>query len=165
MKRYLLLFAICPWCFANAQTTNLKPVFNGTDLQGWTKYIEKQGLNNDPQNVFKIENGELHVSGQRFGYIATTKIYKDFHLSVQFKWGDNRYPPRERDKRDAGICFNVQPEDKMWPKSIECQIQEGDVGDLWLIDSTTAVVNGKRTIPKDYASVKKTANGERPKGE
>ncbi len=166
MKRTLLLFVLFPCWLANAQSDKMKPIFNGKDLEGWTKFLQKQGANKDPQNVFKVENGELHVSGQEFGYVATTKSYQDFHLSLEFKWGEKKYPPRERDKRDAGICFNVEMlGNKIWPKSVECQIQEGDVGDLWLIDSVTAFVDGISTEPKDYAQVKKIKDGELPHGE
>jgi hypothetical protein len=35
--------------------------------------------------------------------------------------------------RDSGLCFHVQPPDVVWPVSVECQIQEGDTGDAWLI--------------------------------
>lgn len=166
MKRILLIFVLFPCWLASAQSDKMKPIFNGKNLEGWTKFLQKQGANKDPQNVFKVENGELHVSGQEFGYVATTKSYQDFHLSLEFKWGEKKYPPRERDKRDAGICFNVEMLDnKIWPKSVECQIQEGDVGDLWLIDSVTAFVDGISTEPKDYAQVKKIRNGELPHGE
>ncbi len=166
MKYIILLFALFSGLFVNAQTDKMQAIFNGKDLEGWTKFLKKQGLNKDPEHVFKIENGELHVSGQEFGYIATTKSYIDFHLSLEFKWGEKKYPPREREKRDAGICYNVAMLDnRIWPKSIECQIQEGDVGDLWLIDSVTAFVDGISTEPKDYAHVVKSKDGERPHGE
>ncbi|HKG08591.1 MAG TPA: DUF1080 domain-containing protein [Pedobacter sp.] len=166
MKRILLLFALSSWSFAHAQSDKMQPVFNGRDLEGWTKFLAKQGVNKDPQGVFKVENGALHVSGQEFGYVATTKSYTNFHLSLEFKWGEKKFSPREREKRDAGICFNVgMLNDKIWPKSIECQIQEGDVGDLWLIDSVTAFVDGMHTEPKDYAEVKKMRDGELPHGQ
>jgi len=166
MKRILLLFAVLTCWSAFGQTDKMKPIFNGKNLEGWTKFLQKQGVDKDPQGVFKIADGQLHVSGQEFGYVATTKSYTDFHLSLEFKWGEKKYPPREREKRDAGICFNVAlQDDRIWPKSIECQIQEGDVGDLWLIDSVTAFVDGISTEPKDYATVKKSRDAERPHGE
>ncbi|MFP5081324.1 DUF1080 domain-containing protein [Pedobacter sp. JCM 36344] len=166
MKQILLLLTLFPCVFVNAQINKIKPIFNGKDLEGWTKFLQKQGVNRDPQNVFKIEDGVLHVSGQDFGYIATKKSYKNFHLSLEFKWGEKKYPPREHDKRDAGVCYNVEIlKDKIWPKSVECQIQEGDVGDLWLVDSVTAFVDGIKTEPKDYATVMKIRDGERSHGE
>ena len=165
MKRILLLLAVFSNVFAYSQTDKMKPLFNGKDLEGWTKFLEKKGLNSDPQEVFKIEDGMLHVSGQEFGYVATKKSYKNFHLSLEFKWGEKKFPPRERDKKDAGVCYNVEQKDKIWPMCVECQIQEGDVGDLWLVDSVTAFVDGIKTEPGDYSRVMKIRDGERKHGE
>jgi len=165
MKRILLLLAVFSNVFAYSQTDKMKPLFNGKDLEGWTKFLEKKGLNSDPQEVFKIEDGMLHVSGQEFGYVATKKSYKNFHLSLEFKWGEKKFPPRERDKKDAGVCYNVEQKDKIWPMCVECQIQEGDVGDLWLVDSVTAFVDGIKTEPRDYTRVMKIRDGERKHGE
>jgi len=157
-------------CFVvNAQQTKMEPLFNGKNLDGWYSFLTTKGKNNDPEKVFTIENSLLHISGKEFGYICTEKTYKDFHLVVEFKWGEKKFPPRDADttKRDNGICFYVPLTEKdfVWPKSIECQIQEGDVGDIWLIDSTTVVIDGKITEPKDYNRVKKKKDGEKPKGE
>ena len=55
--------------------------------------------------------------------------------------------------------------DFVWPKSFECQVQEGDVGDIWLIDSTTVVIDGKRTEPNNYTRAIKKKDGEKPNGE
>lgn len=166
MKKLIFLLLFLPWVRANGQATKMTPVFNGSNLDGWTKFLQHQGADKDPLKVITVENGAIHVTGQDFGYIATKKSYKNFHLSLEFKWGEKKFPPREREKRDAGICFNVDlVSNKIWPKSAECQIQEGDVGDLWLIDSVTAFVDGLQTEPKDYAQVVKIKDGERPHGE
>ena len=166
MRKILLPALLISAMFAGAQTNKLQPVFNGKDFSGWTKYLKKQGVNKDPQNVITVKDGAIHVTGQDFGYVATDKVYNDFHLSLEFKWGEKKFPPREKDKRDAGICFGVDlSEHKIWPKSAECQIQEGDVGDLWLIDSVTAFVDGLQTEPKDYERAVKIRDGERKHGE
>jgi hypothetical protein len=88
---------------------------------------------------------------------------------VEYKWGTKKYPPRDADsvKRDNGICyyFPLNERDTVWPKSIECQIQEGDTGDFWLIDSTTIITNGVRTEPGTFVRIPKKFNGEMPTGE
>ena len=147
--------------------TKLKPIFNGKDLKGWYSFFSSKGKDNDIEKVFAVENGVLHISGKEFGYICTEKSYKDFHLAVEFKWGTNRFPPRENDKRDNGILFFVPEDaaDRVWPKSVECQIQEGDVGDFWLIDNATIYVDGKQTIPGDFVRVEKKKDAEKPTGE
>lgn len=175
MKKVFItgLFFVC--LSVNAQQVSkataspqMKPMFNGKNFNGWHSFLTTKGVNNDPEKVFTIADGVLHVSGKEFGYLLTEKSYKDFHMSLEFKWGNKKWPPRDADttKRDNGILFNVPADakDVVWPKSIECQIQEGDVGDIWLIDSATVIVDGKRTQPKDYNRVQKKADGEHETG-
>jgi hypothetical protein len=144
-------------------------LFNGKNLDGWYSFLNSKGKNNDPEKVFAIENGLLHISGKEFGYISTNKAYSNFVFAVEYKWGTKKYPPRDADsvKRDNGICyyFPLNERDTVWPKSIECQIQEGDTGDFWLIDSTTIITNGVRTEPGTFVRIPKKFNGEMPTGE
>jgi Domain of Unknown Function (DUF1080) len=169
MKRILIApFIFILFC-ANAQEPKMKPLFNGKDLDGWYSFLTTKGKNNDPEKVFTVENGLLHITGKEFGYICTEKVFKDFHLLAEFKWGEKKYPPRDADtiKRDNGICYYMPlgEKDFVWPKSIECQVQEDDVGDMWLIDSATVVMDGKQTEPKDFTMVKKKKDNEKPHGE
>lgn len=133
----------------------------------WYVYLEKTGKNNDPLKVFSFEQDVLHVSGQDFGYIITTKKYEDFHLTLEFKWGEKKYPPRENQKRDAGVLYliDLYSGDKIWPRSIEFQIQEGDCGDFWMTDSTTINFQGKKTMPERWHRELKFSDAEKPHGE
>ncbi|HEX5651840.1 MAG TPA: DUF1080 domain-containing protein [Chitinophagaceae bacterium] len=144
---------------------DFKPLFNGMDLRGWNSYLKGKGKNNDTDTVFSVINGTLKITGKEFGYIVTEKTFTDFHLLVEFKWGLKKYPPRENAVRDNGICYYVVPEDRVWPRSVECQIQEGDCGDFWLIDSVTAVVDGVQKGPTKNTRVIKKKDNEKPSGE
>ena len=167
MKRISVIFLFA-YITVNGQQP-MKPLFNGKDLNGWYSFLKKKGKNNDPEKIFSVENGLLHISGKEFGYICTEKFYKNFHLVAEFKWGVKKYPPRDADtvKRDNGICFYIPSNERdfVWPKSIEFQIQEGDVGDFWLIDSTTITVNGRRSQPDSFVRIQKKADGEMPTGQ
>jgi hypothetical protein len=134
-------------------------LFNGRDLDGWYTYLPSRGRNRDPQGVFKVENGMLHVldvpnRGQRqeFGYIATRRAYSDYHLRFQYRWGEKRFAPRARHKRDSGLVYHIRGGDRVWPRGAELQVQEGDTGDLWLIGGTivSTTVASTRTNPKRY---------------
>jgi hypothetical protein len=159
----------CSYMYAQLPRELMKPLFNGKDLSGWYSFLKSTGKNNDPEKIFSVENGLLHISGKEFGYISTEKEYTNFHLVAEFKWGVKKYPPRDADttKRDNGICyyFPIGERDFVWPKSIECQIQEGDVGDMWLIDYTTITVNGNRSVADSFTRVYKKVNAEKPTGE
>ncbi|MEO6328609.1 MAG: DUF1080 domain-containing protein [Ginsengibacter sp.] len=169
MKKIIIAFFILACLNTHAQQPAMKPLFNGKDLKGWYSFLKTKGKNSDPEKVFAVENGMLHISGKEFGYIATEKVYKNFHLAAEFKWGIKKYPPRDADttKRDNGICyyFPLGEPDFVWPKSIECQIQEGDTGDFWLIGGTTIVVDGIRSQPDSFHRVQKKLDAEMPTGQ
>ena len=101
-KRYStpLLFLAAVLFFGGLQAQDFKPLFNGKDLSGWYSFFNARGKNNDPDHVFSVSNGLLHITGQEFGYIVTEKSYTDFHLVVEFKWGEKKYPPRENAVQD-----------------------------------------------------------------
>jgi hypothetical protein len=64
------------------------------------------GLNNDPLNIFTMEeeNGQpvLRVSGQIPGGLSTKKEYQNYHLKFKFKSGGLKYAPRLNRRRDNG---------------------------------------------------------------
>lgn len=165
-KYYILpVFIFLVFVFNRSSAQEFKPLFNGKDLNGWYSFLKQKGKNNDADTVFSVNNGLLKITGKEFGYIVTEKSFTDFHLVVEFKWGEKKYPPREDKPRDNGICYYVVPTDKVWPRSVECQVQEGDCGDFWLIDSVTAVVDGVQQGPTKNTRVIKKKDNEKPTGE
>ena len=137
------------------------------NLDGWDIYLEDYGLNKDPNKMFAVEENVLRVDGKDVGYIITDKSYDNFHFKLEFKWGEKKWPPRLQNKRDSGICYHISDEDenRVWPNSVECQIQEGDVGDFWLLGFNTIEVNGKQNAPNQYSSIVKSKDNEKPNGE
>jgi hypothetical protein len=142
-------------------------LFNGTDLSGWNTFLNDIGTNKDPNNNFRIEDGKLHVIGKDLGYVITKKGFRNYHFKVDFKWGERKWPPRQSEKRDAGICYNIplNEPDSIWPQSIECQVQEGDVGDFWLLGFSTIKVKGVQNVPSKHTRMIKQKDAERPYGE
>ncbi len=154
---------------------NIKPVtedpftriFNGKDLKGWHSFLKDIGTNKDPDHNFMIEDSVLHVLGKDLGYVITEKGYKDYHFKVDFKWGERRWGSRTKEKRDAGVCYNIPKNepDSIWPQSIECQVQEGDVGDFWLLGFSTIKVSGEYNKPSNHTRMVKQKDAEKPNGE
>ncbi|MDB6125816.1 MAG: hypothetical protein JWQ71_4809 [Pedosphaera sp.] len=140
-----------------AKDGDWKPLFNGKDFSGW--YIISTGKKNeDPKHLFQVHDGVIHMykdaeqgSKQPSGYIATEKEYSHYHLRFQYKWGTKRFAPRTNVKRDAGLMYHMVGPDVVWPKSMECQVQEGDVGDIF-------TVNVRFTATVDPATTNLTAN-------
>lgn len=152
----------------NAEWTQL---WNGKDFTGWSTWLQKPpktcevpglkrdeegryldaiGSNKDPLKVFTISpniDGKpaIRISGEVFGELRSDQSFENYHLQLQFKWGEKKWFPRHRDEtpRDSGLLYHVHAEPgedgKTWARSIEMQIQEGDCGDLWAIGSAIAV--------------------------
>jgi hypothetical protein len=143
-------------------------LFNGRDLTGWTIYIghaeSSVDRRTDPKGVFKVEDGVIHISGEEFGCLTTEKEYANYRLRVEFKWGTRKWPPRDQPgtPRDSGVLVHCVGPDKIWTKSIECQIQEHDCGDFWLVSGATLKVNGK---PVRGGRSVKFKDAEKPNGE
>jgi len=117
-------------------------LFNGKDLSGW-EIVVAEGSTVDGSEIFQVEDGMIHVyplaedgSSQPFAGIYTAERYSDYHLVVEYKWGEKKFQPRDHSVRDAGIIFHVVGEPHIWPTGVECQIQEGDTGDIWIIGQT-----------------------------
>jgi Domain of Unknown Function (DUF1080) len=113
------------------------PLFNGRNLDGWYTFLQKHGKNSDPDRVITIDDGAIHLykgaaDGTRvvMGYIGTEKEYGNYHLRLQYRWGTKKFEPRFKLKRDAGLYYHVLGPDAVWPRSLQFQIEQTNVGDL-----------------------------------
>src|SRR5688500_1159356 len=78
------------------------PLFNGKNLSGWETFLgtppggkEPIGPNRNPKGVFSVVEVDgkpaLRISGEGLGGIATLKEYENYHLELEFKWGEKRF--------------------------------------------------------------------------
>lgn len=162
----VLLGWVCAAIGAAAEGDKVS-LFNGRDLTGWHFFFNHKDKSADPtvdtKGVFKVEDGVIHVSGEEFGCLTTDKEFSNYRLQLEVKWGDKKYPPREKPehRRDSGILVHCVGPDKVWTKSIECQIQEHDFGDFHMVGGTTIEVDGKL----QKGRVIKSKDAEKPNGE
>lgn len=145
---------------ADAQSISL---FNGTDLTGWDTYIgpavdstgEKQpgttlGLNNDPDGLFTVveEDGEpaIRIGGERGGGISTVDEYGNYHLRLQYKWGETKSWDWVS-RMDSGLLYHAWGEhgvdNDYWLRSHEFQIMQNTSGDYIAIEGATSDVPGE----------------------
>jgi hypothetical protein len=151
----VLVFAMAGACACYAQQTQstplqsipphdkLKPLFNGKNFKGFDTLLKNHGLNNDPDKVFQVENGALHISGEEFGGLVTKKEFGNYYLRAEFKWGEKTYPPRLGTARDSGVQFNITEPLMVWSRLMEFRINEGGTGDMWVIKGTGITVDGQ----------------------
>jgi hypothetical protein len=126
---------------ASAADDGWTPLFNGKNFDGWYTYLESAGKNNDPNHVFKIENGAIHIldvpmSGGKSpnGYLSTNQEFSNVRIHVEYKWGVKR---STEGKRNSGLLYLAVGPDAIYPRSLECQIEETDVGDLWVVNGAS----------------------------
>jgi hypothetical protein len=168
---YLLIACLLLAAPARQAQSGWTPLWNGKDLDGWTtwmqrpeptsevpglkrdadgKYLEPIGSERDPLNVFTVAGNvdgrpAIRISGEVFGELRTKQSFRNYHLRLQFKWGEKKWPPRNAPDtaRDSGLLYHVHAgpgaEGRTWARSIELQIQEHDVGDLYAVGSAIAV--------------------------
>lgn len=165
MRWGLLATILCvatPVIAQTPDTSGWKPMFNGKDFDGWTIAWATPPKDERPaSSIFTIENGMIHTyadreagTTQQQAYILTNDDYRDYRLSVEYKWGTKKFLPRMDLVRDAGLIFHVYDHSIVdWPHGVEAQIQEGDTGDLWAISSrassTTLPLTGRYMEPAD----------------
>jgi Domain of Unknown Function (DUF1080) len=122
-------------------------LLNDRDLTGWYTMLQTSGRDvAQGKKMVLIEQEMLHVMGNEIGvekaepgYIATNQEFENVHIRVEYKWGVKRFPPRNFTKRDNGLLYGLVGPDKVWPRCVECQIEEGDVGDFFLVDGIRGV--------------------------
>jgi hypothetical protein len=146
MSRALLLVACVSFAAgASAAEAGWKPLFNGRNLGGWTVHYASKtpGDAPPPATLFAVESGTIHAyptqaagSRQPNAYLESSAEYQDYVLSLEYRWGEKKFEPRNEHPRDAGVIYHVHRERAGdWPAGAEAQIQEGDTGDSWAVSS------------------------------
>lgn len=128
--------------------TSVKDLPEGTpQLDDYTKGTPL-GLANDPKKVFSMieEDGKpvLKITGEIYGGLTTLKEYGDYHLTCEVKFGDKKWEPRLQKQRDSGLLYHCTGKHgafwNVWMRSLEYQVQEENLGDLYLLAGTKADV-------------------------
>jgi len=116
----------------------------------------------DPHKVFRVENGVLHFTGDGLGALVTNKRYRDYHLVLEFKWGDRTWGDRAKNARDSGLLVHSNgvdgAYDGAWMPAVEVQIIEGGVGDFVPVPGND--VSGKPVALSYTCNVARDPDGE-----
>jgi hypothetical protein len=120
-----------------------KSLFNGKDLSGWTVTLQGRTPGEDPDKLVQVRDGAIHMYPDTdpetkvpFGVITHEGTYSHFHLVLGYRWMEKKFAPRKNAIRDAGLLYHASQTEKIWPPSVEYQIQEGDSGDIIFIQES-----------------------------
>ena len=135
--------ALPRWAMAQGDGAGWRPLWDGRSLNGWSFFQEGVG-EEDRTGVVRMADGMLHFLGPDYpadaappGFIATLAEYGDYHLRLQYRWGERRWAPRGWQARNSGVLYHMGPNrpGKLFPEGVEFQMQEGNCGDAILIDA------------------------------
>ena len=119
------------------QRQKTTPLLDGKSFDGWYTFLHDQGRDRDPDRVFSLDEGVLHITGSEFGSLTTEQEYKNYELTLEYKWGTSTHAPRADAARDNGVFIHSQGKDGAyagnWMYAIECQIIEGGTGDFLVV--------------------------------
>jgi len=132
-------------------------------LDGWKSY-HQDGVRT--ADVWTLDDkGILHCKGSPLGYLYTEKEYGNFVLELDWRWPPGKEPGK------GGVLIRTTGPDKIWPKSLEAQINVGDAGDFWGLDGfqLDGPADRKKSLEHPQfgklINVKKSAPVERPAGQ
>lgn len=147
---FLLFFIVFSSCKKEATIS----LFNGENLDGWHIDVPKMDSLPDSPNPFVVKKGALYSLGTPRGHLITNKSYSNYRLEVIYKFTG--------EPGNCGILVHAtEPRVlyKMFPKSIEVQMEHGNAGDFWCIHQDITVDNMvERRGPKEKWGVTKGDN-------
>jgi putative heme-binding domain-containing protein len=130
-------------------------LFDGGGLDAWTYHLS------DPSvafgDVWSLRDGVIRCEGRPSGYLKTRESFESYLLTLEWRFDPASGPG------NSGVLLRMTGEDKVWPRSIEAQLQHRNAGDFWNIDAF-----GMRTNPtrlRGRNTKRRAPSSERPVGE
>jgi hypothetical protein len=172
MNKIIIFFMLLPVIIlseASAQEEG-KSLFNGKDLSGWHRDVPEMDNDADAINPFLVRNGLLVSLGKPGGHLVTDDIFMNYRLEVEYRFSAS--------PGNCGVLVHASTPRalyKMFPKSIEVQMEHGNAGDFWCIaeDITTPDMEARRGPKEEWGgtedkkrNIKNLTDGsEKPVGE
>jgi hypothetical protein len=119
-------------------------LFNGKDLSGWTMDVPAHDKKPNAPKPFIVRDGMLVSLGKPAGHLLTEKEYSNYRFEVEYRFAGK--PGNCGVLVHASKLRNLY---KMYPKSIEVQMNHQHAGDFWCIVENIEVPDmEKRRGPK-----------------
>lgn len=145
--KFVVIFFTPFFLLAKVSTAQSYSLFNGQNLQGWHIDVPANDTAKNPINPFIVRNKMLVSIGTPQGHLITDSVYKNYRLVVEY-----RFPGKPG---NCGILVHGSTPRalyKMFPKSLEVQMEHDNAGDFWCIVENIKVKNMKaqRGVKKDW---------------
>ena len=138
----ILAFLTCPLEIQEEKTVDL---FNGKDLSGWHLDVPAADNRPDIEETFIVRDGNLVSLGKPNGHLITDAKHKNYRLNIEYRFAGQ--------PGNCGILVHASKPRalyKMFPQSIEVQMNHKHAGDFWCIVEDISVPEMvKRRGPKE----------------
>lgn len=141
------------------------PLFNGTDLTGWSHVLVGEGVK--MEDVWSVKEGVLVCKGKPLGYLFTNNSYQDFKLTFEWRWAPGTEPG------NSGVLLRIAGKPATFmPKCVEAQLKHESAGDIWGFFGATTEgsperfqeIKGHKELG-DFKGLKKIKTAEKAPGE
>jgi 3-keto-disaccharide hydrolase len=147
-------------------------LFNGRDLSGWHPDVPTKDTTPDAPDSFIVRDGMLVSLGRPRGHLLTDSAYRDYRLEVEY-----RFPGKPGNCGVLVHASRLRALSKMFPQSIEVQMNYLHAGDFWCIEENIEVPDMETRRPRKEGQkyggsegdarriLNLTDNSEKPPGE
>ena len=147
-------------------------LFNGRDLTGWQPDVPTKDTNPEAPDSFIVREGMLVSLGRPRGHLLTETAYRDYRLEVEY-----RFPGKPGNCGVLVHASRLRALSRMFPQSIEVQMNHGHAGDFWCIEENIEVPDMEARRPRKEGQkyggsegdarriLNLTDNSEKPLGE
>jgi hypothetical protein len=143
------------FCSSVAFADEAVSLFNGEDLKGWHTDVPAADDNPEVKPSFIVRDGMLVSLGKPGGHLITDKKHDNFRLELEYRFVNK--------PGNCGVLVHASTPRalyKMFPASIEVQMNSGHAGDFWCIAENIEVPDMEKRRPKG-----KNQKSEKPVGE
>jgi hypothetical protein len=148
---------------AQAEEAKTIALFNGKNLSGWEYFLTDESAK--MEDVWSVQDAVLVCKGEPMGFLATKKKFKNYKLTVVWRWAPGKEPG------NSGVLLRVTGEKMMLPKCVEAQLKSGSAGDIWAFQGFQIAADSprfqKRESPAigNFMGVAKESGNEKEPGE
>jgi hypothetical protein len=167
---FLAVIFLVSGFLCRSQSHKTVSLFNGKDLTGWHADVPEMDTNKSAPKPFIVRSGLLVSLGEPRGHLITNAVFKNYKLNVEYRFANK--------PGNCGVLVHASTPRalyKMFPKSIEVQMEHTNAGDFWCIveDIKVPDMEKRRGPKKDWGITEGkerrilnlTDNSERPVGE
>lgn len=125
---------LCAGAVIRPAAAQSRSLFNGRDLTGWHADVPDADTIPNLRPSFVVRNGLLVSMGEPRGHLITDRVYRNYRLVAEYRFTGT--------PGNAGVLVHASTPRalyRMFPKSIEVQMEHGNAGDFWCIQEDIRV--------------------------